>query len=195
MKNRRFKPLIYSAIALAVVWIVALTVFYLAEHSKVTVEKLEAFMNANDLSQLSAADRARVLNQFGDMINELSADERMKWRQQEAWRKWFKAMTDAEKSQFIDKTLPTGFKQMLDAFSQLPPDQRKKIVDNAVNNLKQGGANGGGNNGPQLSPELEQRVRQIGLTELYSQSSPQTKADLAPLLNQVETQIQNGKMH
>jgi len=203
MKNRRFRPLIYAAIALVMVWIIALTVFFLSGKSKMTIEKVDGFLASTDLTQLSAADRARAVDEFGDMVNGLSAEDRMKWRREEAWKKWFKAMNDAERSKFIEKTLPSGVKQMLDAFSQLPADQRKKMVDNAVNNLKQGGANGmnnqGGNYGqngaPPLSPELEQQVRQIGLAELYTHSTPQTKADLAPLLDQVETQIRNGRMN
>ena len=201
MKNRTLRPLMYAGGALALVWVVALTIFYFSGKTKMTVERLDQYVAATDLSQLSEEDRARAVDKFADMVNALSEEDRMRWRREEGWKKWFAQMSEAERSRFIEKTLPTGFKQMLDAFSQLPPDQRKKMVDQAVSNLKQAGANGnndGGNYGasgpPPLSPELEQQVRQIGLTELYTQSSPETKAELSPLLEQIESQIHNGRM-
>jgi hypothetical protein len=88
---------------------------------------------------------------------------------------------------------------MMDAYSQLPEDQRKKFIDDAVNKLKQAGVNQsvgdyGKNGPPPLSPELEQKVREIGLKELFTDSSPETKAELGPLLEQMESQIRSGRM-
>ncbi len=200
MKNRAFRPLMYAAGALVLVWVVALTIYYFSGKSKMTVEKLHEYVLATDLGQLSDADRGRSIDQFADMVNSLSPEDRAKWRRLNDWKKWFAQMTEAERARFIDKTLPSGFKQMMDAFSQLPADQRKKMVDDAVNNLKQGTVNnsGGayGNNGPPpLSPELEQQVRQIGLQALYTTSSAETKAELSPLVEQLELQIHSGRMH
>ncbi len=53
----------------------------------------------------------------------------------------------------------------------------------------------GRNGPPPLSPELEQQVRQIGLTEFYTDSSPETRAELAPLMEQIQLQIHNGQSH
>lgn len=127
----------------------------------------------------------------------------MKWRRQDSWKKWFAGMTEAERKQFIESTLPSGFKQMMDAFSQLPADQRKKLIDNAVKNLQLASAGGadqsvgdyGKNGPPPLSPELQKEVREIGLTEVYADSSAETKAELAPLLEQIQAQIQRGRTH
>jgi hypothetical protein len=200
MKNRRYGPLIYAAVALVVVWGIALAIFHFSAKTKMTVEQLQQYLAATDLTQLSPADRSKAIKKFADMVNSLSMEERMKWRRQDDWKKWFDAMTEAERSQFIEATLPTGFKQMLDAFSQLPDDQRKKIIDDAVNKLKQGVQNNnGGDDGkdgsPPLSPELEQKVRAIGMQALFTQSSAETKAELAPLVEQMEIQIRNGNIH
>jgi len=53
----------------------------------------------------------------------------------------------------------------------------------------------GRNGPPPLSPELEKDVREIGLTEVYADSSAETKAELAPLLEQIQAQIQRGRAH
>ena len=112
-------------------------------------------------------------------------------------------MTEAERLKFIEATLPTGFKQMMDAFSQLPDDRRKKFIDDAMKRLRDEGANGinktagdyGKNGPPPLSPELENKVRELGLKELYTDSSAETKAELAPLVEQMQQLVRSGRMH
>ena len=203
MKNRRFRALIYAAGALVAVWAVALAIFHFSGMTRMTVGKLDHYVDATDLNRLSAPGRDKAIADFADMVNSLSAEERMKWRLEDGWKKWFAEMTEAERARFIDKTLPVGFKQVLDSFSQLPEDQRKQFIDEAVARLKQAGAGGvdkslvnyGPNGPPPLSPELEQQAREIGLKELYTHSSPETKAELGPLLEQIQIQLRNGQIH
>jgi len=197
MKNRRYRPLIFAALALIAVWIVALVIFHLAAKTRVTAEKMENYAASVDLDQLSGDARAKAINDLADMANLLSFEERQKWRRDDLWRKWFAAMTEKEKLDFINKTLPTGIQQMLDAYSKLPDDQRKRIVDNSLKRMQQDGPNnadgGFGKNGaPALSPELEQQARDLGVQQLYLNSSAETKAELQPLLEQMQRQIQNN---
>jgi len=199
MKNRRFRPLLFAAAALVAVWVVALVIFHFSGQARMTVEKLRQYVDSTDLDKLSAAKRDRAVTDFAGMVNSLSTEERMNWRREEGWKKWFAGMNEAERVKFVEMTLPTGFKQMMDAYSQLPADQRKKFIDDAVNRLRQAGVNQsvgdyGRNGPPPLSPELERKVREIGLKEFYTDSSPETKAELAPLLEQMESQIRSGRM-
>jgi hypothetical protein len=199
MKNRRFRPLLFAAAALVVVWVVALVIFHCSGKTRVTVDKLRQYVDSTDLDQLSAAKRDRAVTDFAGMVNSLSTEERMNWRREDGWKKWFAGMNEAERVKFVEMTLPTGFKQMMDAYSQLPAEQRKKFIDDAVNRLRQAGVNQsvgdyGKSGPPPLSPELERKVREIGLKELFTDSSPETKAELAPLLEQMESQIRSGRM-
>src|SRR6185312_15984597 len=105
--------------------------------------------------------------QLADKINALSAEERRQWRTESDWKDWFKDMTEEEKAQFIEATMPAGFKQMLTSFEQLPESKRRKVIDDTLRRLKetpqaalQSGTNStayGTNGAPALSPELEQR--------------------------------------
>jgi hypothetical protein len=92
---------------------------------------------------------------------------------------------------------------MLTSFEQLPEERRRRTVDDAMRRLKQerdqylagqGDRNPGEpNNGPVLSPELQAKIRSIGLKAFYSQSSAQTKAELAPLLEELQKSMQSGR--
>jgi len=202
MNNRRFRPLIFAAIALAIVWVVALAIFHFAAGTKMTAEKVEQYASSVDLNKLSGSDRDKAIGDFASKINALTYEERLKWRRDEDWKRWFAAMTEAERLKFIETTLPTGFKQMMDAFSQLPEDRRKKVIDDAMKRLRDEGAGGinktagdyGKNGPPPLSPELEQRVRELGLKTLYTDSSAETRAELAPLMEQMQQLIRTGRM-
>jgi hypothetical protein len=100
--------------------------------------------------------------------------------------------------------MPTGFKQMIAAFEEQPEEKRRRTIDESLKRLREanaqalpGGATGGRegtNRGSTLSPELEAKVRTIGLKSFYSQSSAQTKAELAPLLEEMQKAMESGRM-
>jgi hypothetical protein len=120
---------------------------------------------------------------------------------------WFNQMTDQEKGDFIEKTLPTGFKQMIAAFEQMPEDKRRKAIDDSLRRLReareklQAGempsrGSPGGPPPPGITPELQERVRTIGLQAYFTQSSAQTKAELAPLLEELQRVMElGGRLH
>jgi hypothetical protein len=186
------------------IWIVAVVGYRIAKNSKMTAEKVKTYAESVDISKLTGAARAKAIRDLEAMLNSLSADERQKARFESAARGWFDQMTDDEKDQFVEATMPTGFKQMLTSFEQLPEDKRKKTVDDALRRIKeqrdqfaagQNGGNPGGPNGePVLSPELQAKVRSIGLKAFYGQASAQSKAELAPLLEELQKSMQNGRM-
>jgi len=100
--------------------------------------------------------------------------------------------------------MPTGFKQMITAFEQQSEEKRKRAIDEALKRLKETqsevqtgqnpSASGDTNRPPPLSPELEAKVRTIGLKSFYSQSSAQTKAELAPVLEELQRLMESGRM-
>ena len=201
--SQRWRPVAISAIAVCGIWLVAFAGIRIARNAKMTAEKVRAYAESVELGKLSGAARAKAIQDLADKLNALSLEERRKARADRLAWNWFNQMTEDEKASFIEATMPTGFKQMLAAFEQLPEEKRRKSIDDALRRLKEArdqgaggpGAGGpGGTNGPPvLSDELQAKVRTIGLKTFYSQSSAQTKAELAPVLEELQRVMESGR--
>jgi len=204
MLSQRQRPVVWALAGIAGIWILATAGYIIARNAKVTAEKLQAYVADVNLSKLSAAERAEALSKLAAMLNALSLEDRRRLRLGGSVEGWFTQMTEEEKSSFIEATMPTGFKQMIAAFEEQPEEKRRRTIDESLKRLREanaqalpGGATGGRegtNRGSTLSPELEAKVRTIGLKSFYSQSSAQTKAELAPLLEEMQKAMESGRM-
>jgi len=199
--NPRHKPLAIAAGVLVAVWAVAMTGYVIAKNAKVTGEKVRAYLADTDISKLNDKDRAAALKKLADYMNQLPADERRSTRMDREWEKWFKTMTDQEKGDLIEATMPSGVTQMLTAFEQLPPEKRQKAVQDSLKRLREArndprnaGQWQGKDAPPPLDPELQKRAAAAGLGAFYSQSSAQTKAELAPLLEEIQRSMESGRL-
>lgn len=202
MLSQRWRPVLFAVAAIIAIWAVTLAAYRYARNARVTADKVKAYAESVDLSKLSGDARAKAIRKLADMLNALSIEERRKARLERAAGSWFEQMTDEEKGAFIEATMPTGFKQMLAAFEQLPEDKRKKSIDDAMRHLREeqnriqageGDPNAGTNGEPVLNPELQAKIRTIGLKTFYSQSSAQTKAELAPVLEELQHVMESGR--
>jgi hypothetical protein len=187
---------------LLLVWLLAGGVYFYAQATKVTVEKVRTYLRTVDLAKLSGHDRARALARLSAMINSLPYEERRAARLDGEWRRWFEQMTEGEMAAFVDATMPTGVKQAIGAFEDLPPERRRRTVDEALKRLKEAReqiASGelslppaDATNALAISDELRQKVTTTGLKTYYGESSAQTKAELAPLLEELQRAMESG---
>lgn len=197
----RYKILVYGVVSFLAVWVIAFGAYHIAANRKVTVEKVRNYATSVDLSKLSAADRAKAIAKLAAMLNALSYEERREARLGRAWESWFAQMTDAEKAQFIELTMPTGFKQSIAAFEKMPEEKRQRAVEDALRNLreaqtqmKKSGTLPASTNGPALSEDLQKQIATIGFKTFYSDSSAQTKAELAPVMEEMQRMMENGQL-
>jgi hypothetical protein len=187
-------------------WLLAWGGYKWSQSRRVTAEKVAAYLRAVDLSQLTGEQRAEALRDLARQLNALSIQERRRARLAGTWDKWFAAMTEAEKAAFLDATLPSGFKQMLQSFEQLPEEKRRRAIEDAVRELRRARSavekespelifdDNGTNQPPELSEELQQQVVTLGLKSIYGDSSAQTKAELAPLLEEMQRAMESGRL-
>ena len=205
MLNQRQRPLVFAAVGLVAAWLVAWGGYAYAKRFKVTAEKVRAHLHEVELGKLSGEARAKALRDLAAKLNALSYEERREARMDAEWARWFQVMTDKEKSELLEATLPTGFKQMLTSFEQLPEDKRRRAIKEAVDRLKQGpeaagrspgrdALGRGTNHPPQLNEAMQKKVIQVGLQAYYSQSSAQTKAELAPFMEELQHAMESGRL-
>lgn len=200
MLNHRWRPVLFALLAVLGIWTATMVGYSLAKNARITAEKVRDYVASVDLSKLSGEARAKGIHKLAEMLNGLSLEERRKARLERLTWTWLNQMTEEEKAQFIDATMPTGFKQMLAAFEQLPEDKRRKTIDDAVRRLRDAqtrlqtaeGEVPSTNGPPLLSDELQVKIRTIGLQTFYSQSSAQTKAELAPVLEELQRVMESG---
>ena len=195
-----------AALALLGVWLVVGAGYVASHRTKMTAEKVVAYLQQTDLAGLSGPARDKAVQELARRMNALPYDERRKARMSGDWERWFAAMTDPEKGDFIEATMPTGFRQMLTAFEQLPEDKRRRAIGDSLREMRRArdeiaretpddnplrlSTNGP----PPLSTELQQKVVKIGLKTFYSESTAQSKAELAPLLEEMQRTMERGAL-
>lgn len=207
MMSPRQKILLYSGLALAGAWLVAWAAVSWSRTTKVTAERVRAYVETTDLRQLRGEARAKAIRRLERMLNALSLEERRKLRAGREGLLWFQDMTEEEKARFIEATMPTGFKQMLQAFEQLPEDKRRRAVDDAVRRMREARQQlvnappsarpppwPATNAPPELSEELRQKIIRVGLKSFYSESSAQTRAELGPFLEELQRLMESGRL-
>ena len=193
MANSRQRPLLLATVAIVLVWLLAWMGYTLAKKSKMTAQRVYAYQNSLDWEHMSPEERRKALQALVDKLNALSPDERNRWYLD---RDWFRRLTDEEKSWFIEAFMPWEMKRALAIFEQQPKEKQQKDIDEAMRDLREHAANprrpNNDTNGPLVGPELDKKIRTMGLNALYSQGSAQTKAELAPLLLEVQRQMEHG---
>ena len=192
MPTRKQRTICYAIVAIVLAWTLALTGFYIARKSKQTAERVDQFVSTMNLQSLSAAERAKRLHELVDKLNSLSPEERRKWHLD---RDFFRQLTDEEKMWFIDAILPSEMHIVLEQFDEMPKEQRQQQIDKCLEQLRArpGPKRDRGTNEITLSPEVEKQLRTVGLKSFYSGSSAQAKAELMPLLLEVQHQFESGR--
>ncbi len=133
----------------------------------------------------------RFVEGLADRMNRLSLEERRKFRSQRGVRDAWLAMTDEERARYLELTLPTGMKQMMEAFNQMPPERRKQIVNRAVNELQRAQSEGSREEmSKALGDENLKRVVAEGFKAYLKDADASAKLDMQPLLEQVQGLMQ-----
>jgi len=174
-------------LALILVWGVACAVVFAVRQARPTAQSLTDYIGKHPLASPDA-DRARIIARVDDMLNGISYEDRQKLQREGVTRNFFKELTQAEQSDFLDATLPSGFKQMMDAFNKMDADKRKKFVDHALEEMKK---HQGEARPPDFDEKAAQKMVNEGLRSFYSDASADVKLDLAPVIEQMQINLQS----
>ena len=122
--------------ALGLVWLVAGSVIFYARRAKVTPESITSFVAGHPIEGKPAAERAKIVEKLAGQMNQLAYEDRRGVRMSKGLDGFFRALTTEEQARFLDLTLPTGFKQMMEALNKMTPEKRQNFVTKALDDMK-----------------------------------------------------------
>jgi hypothetical protein len=183
---------IKAIVLLAAVWIVAGGVIWWARSQKPTPDHLLAYVESHPIQGMSSGDRSKTIEKVARQLNGLTYVERREIRLNRKLDGFFGSLSTDEQSRFLDLTLPEGFKQMMEALNKMKPEDRKIFVERTLKEMQK-------QEGREIPAEARERfledrnaqkIIDQGLKSFYSEASAETKMDVAPILEQMQRNLQ-----
>jgi hypothetical protein len=182
---------VIGLIVLIGIWILAWGAMRFARGQKMTAEKVVSYVSSHSLKSQSEADRLKTIEEMARRVNQLSFEERQKFRFEKEIRKAYMEMSDAERARYLDLTLPGGMKQMMESFNKMTPAKRKQLVNRAMNDLSKMQAEGDREKFEKtMNDEGVKRIIDEGMKTYMSEASASSKLEIQPLLEQMQSMMQ-----
>lgn len=176
---------------LAAIWGAAVGTVRIVREGKPTAEKLVTFAEGGDISLLEGDARARYIEGIVERLNRLPFDERQKLRAERTLEGTFRQMTREEQGRFLEKTLPTGFKEVMEAFNRMTSEERRRHVERALRDMRaRAGSIDEQGARAAIGDEQVRRIIDEGLQSFYRDSTAETKMDLTPFIEEIQAQMQ-----
>jgi len=171
------------------IWTIAFVAIHLARGAKPTAASITAYVQKNDIKSKTGSDRKKTIANVEDMLNHLTYDERQQLRREHVTDNFYRSLTPEEQSEFLDATLPAGFKQMMESFNKMDPAKRKEFVDRTLTEMRK-------HEGEQPRNIDDKNVKKIvdqGLRSFYGDANADVKLDMAPLIEQMQRNLQGPR--
>jgi len=184
---------LWKALALvATIWVVVAAGLFFVGRSKPTPERLMAYLETQPLKEATPDARVQILERVSRQLTAIPYETRREAPEmRRAVDRFFRELTPAEQSEFLDRTLPVGFTQMMEALNKMDPERRKRLVDRALENLQKGDGRSEEERALSLDDPNVRKIIENGVQSFYKDANAQTKLDLAPLLETIQRQTQN----
>jgi hypothetical protein len=179
--------LIRAVVVLAAVWLAAAAVMVLSGRAQPSAAKLMRYTAVNNLEGLPAGRRADVVAEVTDQLNRLDFAQREELRRSGWDRAFFRGLTPEERRRFLEATLPEGFRQLMLGLNKMDPEQRRKIVQRALDGLDEDRSGVP----RRISEEDSRRVLEEGLGAFYEEASAEVKLEFAPVIERLQRNLQN----
>ena len=175
-----------AAVALVAIWVVAGVAIFFSRAIRPTPESLAAYIRDNPIEGLTPDRRAGVIEGVADRLNRLTFEQRQQLRETRIDRKFFEQMTPDERRAFLESTLPEGFRQLMLALNKMKPEERKRIVNRALDDISR--------DSPEIAERIEdedaRKMLSEGLGAFYEDASADVKLDFAPVIEKLQQATQ-----
>ncbi len=174
------------AVLLALVWGVIGGAIFIVRKNRPTPERIATFVGTNSLEGKVPADRAKLIEEVAKKVNGLEYEQRREMDKQRKLEVFWKAMNGEERSRYLDLVLPSGFKQMMENFNKMEPSKRKRMVQKAVDDLRE---HGGDREKRDVNDPQFRKIIDQGLKSFYSDATIDAKMDALPFLEALEQTV------
>jgi len=175
-----------TILILAGIWCVAGVVIWASRSASPSPEKLREYIESHPLAGMTEPERAAILEKTAAQLNRLDFDQRRELREGVVLRKFFEGLTPAERSRFLDLTLPEGFRQMMSALNKMTPEKRQRLVKKVLDDIQK--------NSPQSADRIDEaevkKILEQGVSSFYEEANSDVKLDFAPVLEELQRNIQ-----
>ncbi len=137
-----------------------------------------------------AKRRESELREIAENVNRLDFQEREKNRENRSGENFFRVLSPAEKSLFIDLTIVESMGRFMESLDAMKPEQRKSFVEKGLKEIQQGRTQEEMARADQLGADLLEKISQEGMRAYFKKSSADTKLDLAPLMEAMNETMQ-----
>ncbi|MEO0587742.1 MAG: hypothetical protein AAF078_08895, partial [Planctomycetota bacterium] len=101
----------------------------------------------------------------------------------------FQEMTPEERARYVEAVLPNGLEQMFAAINAMDSDERRKLVDDALAQMRRGRAEfeAGEAPAPPVDDAAFQRIVDEGMKAYMTDASAEAKLDLEPVVREMQS--------
>jgi len=191
--------LIWSSLALAVIWAGVAIVRSYTEDYVSSPEKVMELINASPWKSNPKADtvtRRAHLEKIADSAAKLTFSERAALREehQEDIGFFYMELTEPERQWMAQKTVEPFYQTVLKAFNAMPVEDRRKIINNTRQQMRKDGRDIGAlERMSATDPKFWDRMAEEGIAGTYESASAEQKLMLAPLLEELQRRVQSLK--
>ncbi|MGF1677933.1 MAG: hypothetical protein ACFCUX_01935 [Candidatus Methylacidiphilales bacterium] len=182
------------AAALLVIWLISAAGMKAARDRVASADRVLAMVTAQNWDETTGANRQRALEEIADEVNRLDFEQRRELGLRRGLDGLFSSLSTEERQQFLDKTLPKGFEQIIERFNRMDTEARKAAVERAMADLRDIEINASQEERQRVLDRYEdgtaQRVIREGFSSYLQNASAETKLDLAPLIEQIQRNMQ-----
>jgi hypothetical protein len=182
-------PWLKIVFILLAVWAIVGGAIYWARSVKPTPKSVIHYLEQHPVADASPQERAQTMEKLAKQLNQLPYEQRREVRMSRKLDTFFRALPPDDQTRFLDMTLPTGFKQMMEALNKMTPEKRKQFVAKALTDMKKHEDD----EVPEEQRNLDangQKIIDQGFRSFYSEASAETKMDVAPLIEQLQKNLQ-----
>jgi hypothetical protein len=172
---------------LLAIWLVVGGAIYWARSVRATPQSVMRYLDGQPLNGKSQAGRDDVIKRVAGQLNQFSYDQRRDMRVGRKLNGFFKELSPAEQSRYLDLTLPTGFRKMMESLNRMTHEKRQEFVDKALADMKK--HEGDAPPDAQLDANAK-KVIDEGFKSFYGDANADVKMDMAPLIEQMQRNMQ-----